>query len=600
MPMTLRLCRSSARRSWKRLALAIGFAILLARLLSTTAKAAPTQPAAAKGTTTKTTTAKGSTASDTLKVVCSETTDKSETAVCVILTLDKQGNLDSSVNANLEVTFQPNLTKSPLQKPASLSGGQAVIPIPFDGVDRTVKTETLIVTASTSPKLEGSSQAIQLNAPTPAAATPGAAAPKATLYLYCPSTMAVGEESQCVLVALDPKQNYLIDSDEVLTVAETDNKSVWTSSSQKLNQGEFLLKLSFPGWAVGDKAEVKMSYADNTSLVNADISITAAAAIYNGGEIRRLVGGVAGAFAPNTQPAGKLFADFYLEVPIYTRFHYWLQAGLRSTTQAATSANVSALASAATGGTSSLTGLSFQSVESFALRSGISVRIGKSGAELAGIPHGTSSTEIQFIAGGGFTTPTTTPTPPPAQVFCARPGTSDSTPTCAPLTGSTGPPTPPPAGDLYYVENPPIRTSFFGNWEAGFRFETFYNNHTDSLQPAVTDITIGQDQQVTAGTLQRPVFHFEGFWPVPNADFIFLIFGGSVRLPGNNIGYQPVPVNLTPISITNYTGPLTGPNFAQHYGPVFAADNFRVGVAVDIVDLFKNHLSLSQKNQSGQ
>lgn len=612
MPTTLRLWRNRVFLGRKCLALAIGFSILAACLLSTTAMA----------TTGNATTTKSNTAStDTLKVICSETVTAASEAECVVLALDSTGkNVDTSANATLAFTFDPSITSAPSISPSALSKGAILISFSLGQVDKTkTTTEILKVTESTDKTVSGSSQAIKLK---------GTASTGAAISLYCPSTMTVGEDGQCAALEVDETKNYLIDSADALTVNTTHGNSTWTSSPT-LSHGEILFPVSFPGSVAGDKDEVKVSDKSLTTAT-ADISITAAASAYNGGEIMRLVGGIADAFAPNSQPTGKLFADMYLELGLGcatasngstapkpswgcstfdasgndksfgSPYHYWLQAGLRSTTQTATSANVSALATAATGGTSNLTGLSLQSVESFVLRTGFSRNILETGLDLNGIPHGKSTTAIQFIAEGGFTTPITTTTQS-VQVYCLTPGSSDSTLTCNPLTGSTGPSTPPPTGDLYFVRNPPVRTSFLSNWGLGLRLETFYQDRTDSFQPATTDITIGQDQQVTQGELRRAVFHFEGFWPVPNADFIFLIFGGSVRFPAHNIGFQPPPINLTPISITNYTGPLTGPNFFQTTAQMLPADNFRVGVAFDLVDLFKNHLSLkTQTSQSGQ
>jgi len=364
---------------------------------------------------------------------------------------------------------------------------------------------------------------------------------------------------------------------------------------------------------------VTLTFTDAAGHVQLTSTITVEAAGYNGGEVMRLVGGVDEAFAPSAQPVGKLFADMYLElgigcgsshqsdlnkpkrswicnVPGYeptgsARFgspwRYWISAGLLSTSAAATSANVSAL----TGTTGGLTGLSYQSVESFALDTGVSRRIWQTGFDLNGVPQGLSDTAVELIAGGGFTTPVNSATPPPVQVYCTEP--SQPNPGCPALSGPSAPTTPLPAGDQYLVVHPPIRTSFFSNWAAGFRFETFYENHSSSFQPAITDITIGQDQAVTDGKLGRAVFHFEGFWPLPSpANTIFLIFGGSVRVPGSNIGFQPVTnYNYTPVSISNYTGPLTGPGFVQNIAPIYAADNFRVGVAVNVVALVSKWLS---------
>lgn len=352
------------------------------------------------------------------------------------------------------------------------------------------------------------------------------------------------------------------------------------------------------------------------------------AGTYTGGEIFRLVGGGTASFAPAAQPTGKLFADMYIEwglgcradsgegggrqkksptagfwcggdtgVGLGSPWRYWIQADLLSTAQAANSTNLAALGASKSGmPTSGLNGLGAQSIQSLALRTGLARRIWTTSLGLDGIPHGASDTAFEAIADLGFTTPVSPLTAPPT-IYCLVPAKGQSG--CTSLAGLG---TAPSDGSGYLVVNTPLRTSFFLNYGLGIRMQTFYANHTDSHQPAITDITIGQDQAVTSGSFGRPVLHIDGFWPVPGrADFLFLVFGGSLRLStGRTTGFVPLPLGLAPVGTTGYTGGFLGPQFRQGYAPLLAADWFRVGVAVDVVDLLKHHLFGSPPAASSQ
>lgn len=134
-----------------------------------------------------------------------------------------------------------------------------------------------------------------------------------------------------------------------------------------------------------------------------------------------------------------------------SRLRYWLQAGAQSTTQAATGQKALAILTG-----NAPTGLSSGSVEAFALRTGVSWRLGSATGSFAnGIPHGTSHTLTFVIADGGFITPTNSSKQSSEypKVYQCNPSINSA---CN--GGQNG-----GVGD-YLVVNAPARTSFFSNW----------------------------------------------------------------------------------------------------------------------------------------
>jgi len=160
-----------------------------------------------------------------------------------------------------------------------------------------------------------------------------------------------------------------------------------------------------------------------------------------------------------------------------------------------------------------------------------------------------------------------------------------------------------PPSCTYSSGNPPCyvafipadRERFYRNYEAGFRFRIYgedFDHHILRF-PGIMDLTAGQDEYVTGGSLNGVVVHIGGLLPIaiPKVDGIYA-FGdldSEVNGPsgsGAQLLLQPVPstANVTYLSNTVYDISVPQPN----------RDRYRFGFGIDLFHL------ISAKEQSSQ
>jgi hypothetical protein len=133
---------------------------------------------------------------------------------------------------------------------------------------------------------------------------------------------------------------------------------------------------------------------------------------------------------------------------------------------------------------------------------------------------------------------------------------------------------------------PPDRLRFYRAWGAGIRLTTHY--FTDSAKtssaraPATYSFTVGQDENVSGGSLQGWVTKFDVFYPLPvtgrGSRFIYLFGNGNMRVAGAS--------NITPFVLAGPDPNITGaePSVAIVARPS-NRDSYRLGVGIDAVGL---------------
>ncbi len=150
--------------------------------------------------------------------------------------------------------------------------------------------------------------------------------------------------------------------------------------------------------------------------------------------------------------------------------------------------------------------------------------------------------------------------------------------TCSYTTG--GSPT------CYVAFVPTDRERFYRHYEAGFRYRIYGEdfNHGVLRFPGILDLTVGQNEYVTAGKLNGVVVHFGGILPVPipkvDGIYAFGALDSELNGPvggGAQLLLNPVPstANVTYLSPNVYTIPVSQPN----------RDRYRFGVGVDLYHL---------------
>lgn len=139
------------------------------------------------------------------------------------------------------------------------------------------------------------------------------------------------------------------------------------------------------------------------------------------------------------------------------------------------------------------------------------------------------------------------------------------------------------------------RDRFFRQYYAGLRFQTFFFNQYDRpLQrfPGVLDVTFGQNEFVTGGTLHGGVLRIDGFFPLPydKAKYINLFATGLFR-PGRAKISDPLilqPATTPPTFPSDKVVIVSTPQFNRDY--------YRVGVGIDFISLVKTIRENGQKN----
>ena len=163
--------------------------------------------------------------------------------------------------------------------------------------------------------------------------------------------------------------------------------------------------------------------------------------------------------------------------------------------------------------------------------------------------------------------------PPPNTQFAA---------TCSSYASSTPPGTP----ACYVAFVPTDRMRFYRHYEAGFRYRIYGEDFTHNVLrfPGILDLTVGQNEYVTAGQLNGVVIHFGGVLPVPipKVDGIYAFGSIDAELNGpvgngQQLLLTPVPstANVTYLSPNVYTIPVSQPN----------RDRYRFGVGIDLYHL---------------
>ncbi len=125
---------------------------------------------------------------------------------------------------------------------------------------------------------------------------------------------------------------------------------------------------------------------------------------------------------------------------------------------------------------------------------------------------------------------------------------------------------------------PPDRSLFYRSWGAGVRITTRYGDRPSSTY----SITIGQDEQVSGGSLQGAAAKFDVFYPLPvrlrGYNYLYLFGTGEVRLARAT--------NIVPFVLAPAPSGVTGTEASVAIATVASdRDLYRIGVGFDAVGI---------------
>jgi len=296
---------------------------------------------------------------------------------------------------------------------------------------------------------------------------------------------------------------------------------------------------------------------------------------------RRFIVGFEQAGAASAESKGQPFLDLFFTTPLpwgagkrkldadeakkypFAHFSLWGNVKLNSTPQqiAALSDVTSNAVSAITEGKVNKLTLGFEFV------AGPEIRLAKAGR-----------THISFIGGWGAVAPLS-PTQA-TQIF----KTPDSTSSQAKRFFEKYPGA---QGKQFIGFTTPERDRFLRQYFAGFRFRTYrYEDNGDLADqfPGMFDVTFGQNEAVTGGTLHKFVVGLEGFYALPFGERRFLFLFGSAKFKAGGAKTKEAPFILdTAESSVLPTDPkvfLADPTPSNR-------DTYRLGFGVDLIEVFK-------------
>jgi hypothetical protein len=183
---------------------------------------------------------------------------------------------------------------------------------------------------------------------------------------------------------------------------------------------------------------------------------------------------------------------------------------------------------------------------------------------------------LAFVAMGGFLTPFSTANRT-TQVFTINDSIKAQFPNI-------------PSGKTNIAFVTQDRTRFLRSYYGGLRFKTYFfstinkdengNPALYNLFPGTIDMTVGQDESVTGGSLHGSVFRVEGVYPLPYFPALHIFAGAHLALSANT---NSVPLNLQ----------LTSPPVAVNDNSVFLQtvsqpnrDRYHIGLGIDLIQLF--------------
>jgi hypothetical protein len=203
---------------------------------------------------------------------------------------------------------------------------------------------------------------------------------------------------------------------------------------------------------------------------------------------------------------------------------------------------------------------------------------------------------ISIIADGGIITPVSSSQATPniyiatssLETYYTKLASTSPTPVNTTNAGNitkvcsiTTPPT-----ECYVAQFAQDRTHFFRDYSAGVRIKRYYYNNINQayIFPAIFDITAGQSEYVTAGSLRRWVLHFGGSTPLSLLPGVTAYAYADLVLQKNtqSSGDQQFPLATASSNIT-----ISSPNVAAIYVSQPDRDRYRFGVAYDLSTLKK-------------
>jgi hypothetical protein len=317
----------------------------------------------------------------------------------------------------------------------------------------------------------------------------------------------------------------------------------------------------------------------------------------------RIMAGIDVSAASSADPAAKFLGEFDIDIPLPGRktttpigSNDWIWGYARVSSIAQASGAISSASNVSTYIQPLTSSAPSSIVQSFEVTGGYELRFRETDT------HGWARRPIVIsgILGGGFITPISTVqqgTPPIyiattalqkyyATIATQNPGNTTDTTNASNISAAcpaaTPPATTPPT--CYIAEYPSARERFFHDYGLGLRIKHYYFNDWDEsfIFPAIFDVTVGQNDYVTAGYLRRAVIHLGGSTPLKQFPGLYVYAAFDLALEKNGTPNQQFVLQSAPSTVT-----VSSANVANIFVGQPDRDRYRFGIAYDLDSLIK-------------
>ena len=244
-------------------------------------------------------------------------------------------------------------------------------------------------------------------------------------------------------------------------------------------------------------------------------------------------------------------------------------------------------------------------VQSFDFLAGLELSAFLSNKSYLGlIPGIKQRTEVSLVAGGGAISPLSTTREANSQIFVVPSAASPQRDLFVARYGAAA------ASKKYIAFVFPERDRFLRQFYGGVRFKTYYYDKGGALInrfPALLDVMLGQNEGVTGGRLKSDltdaegkligrkrsyVLRLEAFYPFPLKETSFLYLFGSAMM---KVGGGGVKID-TPLILDTAQSNILVTNDDVFVAPTLQTnrDYYRLGIGVDLIDLFNRNKKQSQ------
>jgi hypothetical protein len=399
--------------------------------------------------------------------------------------------------------------------------------------------------------------------------------------------------NESTLTILTPEDNLKTDDKEILVLVEIQPpagqrlnlKAIVKNEGKEIDNQDFTIEKD----KSTGKVTLRVEHGQNEITValadDEDVSASITVSRNNGRTaFTRSIVGLEQASAASAEPKQKLFLEFNLTAPLFKNkspmrapVWLWINPRITSVPQQLTS-SVAEFATASNFIAPFNNGKVNEIAQGAEFLGGIEIKLNNPFKEIASGfgPKTKVRFGLSLVLAGGTSTPF---------------GSQQVAPQFFKMNDTVKEAFNVPDGKEFIAFVAPDRNRFFRQYYGGLRIKSYYVKEgaakdweeLDEIFPGIIDITFGQNESITGGSLNGGVVRIDGIYPLPFARGVYAFGSVLMKLSKPKI---PPPIILQP--------PDTQPAFPAdnvfiQQVPPRDADHYRFGVGIDLIKMLKRN-----------